>query len=113
MWPPNVDLFSLPPFDEAPEEDDEARLVSALEEAHAFPGFYPMVVIAREGEAFRALLHQALASDQSAASFRITERPSRKGTYVSYRVEVHVQTARAALALKGVISLLDGVIVIL
>jgi putative lipoic acid-binding regulatory protein len=91
----------------------DAELVAAMERQHDFPGFYPVVVIARRDVDFEARLRGAVAAQQGAAPWRITERRSRRGNYVSYRVELHVDTARIALARKAVLAGLRGVLVIL
>jgi len=111
VWPPYPAIFG--DIAEKPEDAEETRLIEAMEGAHQFPGFYPMVVIAHEGDAFRALLKATLALEQGDAPFRISERPSRMGTYISFRVEVFVASAQVALARKGVIAALDGVLFIL
>ncbi len=113
MWPPYPSLFTEDPFPLPPAEIDEAQLISAMEEAHEFPGYYPVVVIAHEGEAFRALLHATLLDEQGSAPFLVQERASRKGTYISYRIEIFVESAAVALARKQVISGIEGVLYLL
>ena len=92
--------------------DRETR-VALLEDAHDFPGPFRIVVIARAGEAFLARLEATVASLQGDEPYTITERPSRKGTYVSYRVEVHVGGGQDALDRKDALAGLPGVVTLL
>jgi len=115
------------PFDELPERiygsrngsgpesgDDEARRVlEAMEEEYNFPAFYPVVLIARGATGFDERLQAAVAAVQGEAPFRIRERPSSQGTYISYRVELFVADARTALARKAMLAGLSGVLVLL
>lgn len=71
------------------------------------------MVIARSGDAFLERLEAAVAQAQGEAPYRITERPSSQGSYVSYRLELHVDSAREALEKKRVVSELDGVMFLL
>jgi putative lipoic acid-binding regulatory protein len=89
--------------------DRETR-IALLEDAHEFPGPFTIVVIAHAGEEFEALLRVTLVELQSGDPFSISERASRKGTYISYRVEVHVGDAPAALDRKDSLSGLPGVV---
>jgi putative lipoic acid-binding regulatory protein len=113
MWPPYPNIFADGDLSELPEARDEFALILAMEEAHEFPGYYPVIVIAQQGEDFRALLYQTLSVTQGQAPFEVTERPSRKGTYISYRIEIFVESARSALDRKLVISSLEGVLYLL
>ena len=92
---------------------DDAEIVAAMESQHAFPGYYPVVVIARRGEGFEERLRGAIEAQQGEAPWRLTERRSRQGNYVSYRVELHVDDARTALQRKAVLAELSGVLVLL
>jgi hypothetical protein len=94
-------------------EEEEQRLVDAMEGAHEFPGFYPVVVIARHGLGFEAELNASIAAVQGEAPFRIRERSSREGNYISYHVELYVESALEALERKAVIGGIAGVIVLL
>jgi putative lipoic acid-binding regulatory protein len=89
---------------------DRATRVTLLEDAHEFPGPFTIVVIAHAGEEFEALLRVTLVELQDGNPFSISERASRKGTYVSYRVEVHVADAPAALDRKDSLSALPGLV---
>jgi putative lipoic acid-binding regulatory protein len=94
-------------------EAEERRLIEAMENAHEFPGYYPVVLIARRGLGFEAELNATLAATQGDDPFRIRERTSRQGNYVSYHVDVFVQSAHDALARKQVLAEMPGVIVML
>jgi putative lipoic acid-binding regulatory protein len=91
----------------------EHRIRAAMEDAYGFPGFYPVVVIARQGPDFEADLQATLAAEQGGSPYRIRERTSRKGNYVSYRVELYVETAQAALDRKAILAELPGVLLLL
>ena len=93
--------------------DADRRILEAMEEAHDFPGYYPVVVIARSSDGFEADLQATLAAEQGGAPFRIRERSSREGNYVSYRVELFVATPEAALARKLTLASLSGVLLLL
>jgi putative lipoic acid-binding regulatory protein len=95
------------------EPDDTSRIEAALDGVYDFPAFYPVVVIARQGFEFGAELHATVAAAQGDQPFRIRERKSSGGKYVSYRVEMHVPTARQALARKSLLAQLPGVLVLL
>ena len=94
-------------------ELSDSEMIEALEIGHTFPGDFPIVVIAKHGDDFPKLLEQTVSQAQGDAAYSITERPSSEGRYVSYRVEVHVDSAHAALERKRLISGLDGVILLL
>lgn len=91
----------------------ESQMVEALEHGHAFPEFFPVVVIAKKGTGFATALDDAVSRAQGDDPYEISERPSRAGTYVSYRVELYVHTARDAIARRQTISDLDGVLFLL
>jgi putative lipoic acid-binding regulatory protein len=91
----------------------DETITAAMEEVYDFPGYYPVVVIARRGLDFEAVLQATLAAAQGDAPFRVRERASRAGNYVSYRVEVHVSTAHQALARKNLLADLPGVLLLL
>lgn len=93
-----------------PTPDD---LLHALEEAHEFPGYYPIVVIARTGEDFEELLRYELSHAQGESPYTIDARLSRNGNYVSYKVEVFVDSAQIALDRKAALADLDGVLMLL
>lgn len=88
-------------------------LLRAITEKHEFPGYFPVVVIAKSDLAFTARLHAALEYVQEGAAFDVTERASSRNNYVSYTVQVHVANAEMALERKAFLSALDGVILTL
>lgn len=90
-------------------ELDEATRIALLEEHHEFPGFFPVVVIASRSETFHAELVAIVSDAQGDDPYRVHERPSRKGTYASYRVEMHVADARTALSRKELLAGLPGI----
>ncbi len=103
--PPDPD----PPFPIGVNDDgslDEATQIALLEAHYAFPGAFTIVLITRPDEAFFALLQATLAAEQGVDAFEIETRPSRKGNYVSYRVHVHVHSARTALQRRRVLAAL-------
>ncbi len=93
-------------------EHDE-RILAAIADAYEFPGYYPVVVIARSGLEFEATLMASIVAQQGEAPYRITERASRRGNYRSYRVELFVDDPPAAIAAKGWLSQLEGVLFVI
>ena len=93
--------------------DTEQRIHQAMDDEYGFPGYYPVVVIARQSLNFEAHLQATVAAEQGERPYRIRERPSREGNYVSYRVELYVDTAQAALDRKAVLADLPGVLMLL
>ena len=94
-------------------ELDEATRIALLEEHYEFPGFFPVVVIAPRSEDFQSQLESTVAEAQGDEPYRLNERPSRKGNYASYRVEMHVADARTALARKDMLGDLPGIYALL
>lgn len=92
---------------------DEGAQIAALELAHEFPGYFPVVVIARREEAFEARLEGLVVELQGAQPYRMRRRASRQGTYMSYRLELHVQTARDALGRRARLAELPGIVMLL
>jgi putative lipoic acid-binding regulatory protein len=105
-------LDGLDQTEQAPPETaiDEAQLLMAMEEAHTFPGFYPVVVIGRHEDSFYDRLQEAVQLTQGSAPFTIRERKSSHGRYVAYHLELFVDTARLALARKAELAAIDGVL---
>lgn len=95
----------------ADQDDAEARqrMLDAMAERHPFPGFYPVVVIGVAGDDFRAALIALIEDHEAVGSYRVSERVSSRGSYVSYHLECHVLHAEAALDLKDRLALLTGV----
>ena len=97
----------------APRSLSDEELIQALELGHTFPCYFPIVVIAKRGEGFLERLEATVKEAQGEAPYRIAERPSREGRYVSYRLEVHVDGAREALDRQRGVAGLDGVLFVL
>ncbi len=102
----------LPELAEA-ERAERRRMIEAMEEAHDFPGFYKVVVIAESDDGFRASLVQLVEVSQAEAPYRMQQRPSRRGTYVAYHLELYVETAGEALNRKSLLAQLEGVRVLI
>ncbi len=92
---------------------DRFELIEAMEEVYDFPCFYPASVIAKAGEDFLLRLRKALDYEQEGREFRITKKPSSKGNYISYRIELFVDSADMALDMKDFIRKIEGVIVLM
>lgn len=93
--------------------DDRDNLIRAMEDEYDFPGYYPITLIARNDDTFSSNLQAALEYEQDGAGFEITERPSRKNNYISYRITVYVDSAEEALQRKDFLRELAGVLVML
>ncbi len=93
--------------------EQDARVLAAIADAYEFPGYYPVVVIARSGLEFEATLMATIVAQQGEAPYRITERASRRGNYRSYRVELFVDDPPAAIAAKEWLSSLEGVLFVI
>jgi|GEM_PF-1355059 len=89
------------------------ELLEVIREHHVFPGAYPITVIARSDSAFFAMLHSLLEELQGESTFQITERPSSKQNYASYRIEIYVESAETALYRRERIGAMDGVLMLL
>jgi putative lipoic acid-binding regulatory protein len=87
--------------------------ISALELGVAFPGYFPVVVIARAGATFLADLTAVIGEAQGEAPFEIRERPSSHGRYVAYHVQMYVESARDALDRREALAALAGVVMLL
>lgn len=99
-------LFGVDPL-------DEALSIELIEDAHSLPGIYPVVVIAARDEEFREILLATVESEQDGDPFTITVRESSRGNFISYRVELHVESGRAALDRKAALAALEGVVTVL
>ncbi len=89
--------------------DARQQMLDAMAERHPFPGYYPVVVIGLASEDFRLALVALLEAHDSVDDFRFSERPSSRGTYISYHLEVFVPHAEGALSLKESLAVLEGV----
>lgn len=85
------------------------QLLDAMAERHPLPGYYPVVVVALAGEAFRMSMLAHLEASTLVGEVRLTERRSSRGTYISYHLDLWVENAEAALGAKEALALLDGV----
>jgi len=90
-------------------EFSHAERIELIESSHAFPGIFPIVVIAASDAEFLMTLETTVAAEQGEAPFRIRRRLSREGHYASYRVEIHVESAEMALARQAVLAALPGI----
>lgn len=93
--------------------DEHQQMLDAMEEHYDFPGDYKIVVIAKVGEGFKARLVAFLEANVQEGGYRMRERKSRKGNFVSYHLHIHVISAEIALERKHAISRLEGVHVLL
>jgi putative lipoic acid-binding regulatory protein len=92
---------------------DESEMEAALELAHTFPGYFPVVVIARHEPTFESRLVEIIVAIQDGAPHTLRRRASRHGSYMSYRIEIHVESARQALSRRNRLSEVEGVVMLL
>ncbi len=92
---------------------DRETILEAMRKEFIFPGYYPVTLIAKSDLKFYATLHAALEYEMEGASFEITERPSSKKNYISYRISLFVSSAEEALLRKEFLHQLAGVLLIL
>jgi putative lipoic acid-binding regulatory protein len=109
------------------ESDDQQRTLALLEANHAFPGDYPLTVIARNDEAVTAavllaiqeVLREALGEglgEGLGASLPETAREQRLsagGKYVSHRLSVPCAAAIDVVRLYERVRRVDGVMTVL
>jgi putative lipoic acid-binding regulatory protein len=93
--------------------EDRNQFIEAMEKEYKFPGFYPITLIAKSDLKFFAHLSAALEYEQDGKDFEISERPSKKKNYISYRISVFVNSADEALKRKEFLRGLDGVLLML
>lgn len=86
-----------------------AERIELIESSHAFPGMFPVVIIAASDAEFMMTLEATVAAEQGEAPFHIRQRLSREGHYASYRIELHVESAEVALARQAVLAALPGI----
>ena len=110
LWP----LVRLrPPVSDSDEQ--RQRTLALLEANHAFPGDYPLTVIARNDEAVTAALVLAI-EDELGASLGVTAREqklSAGGKYVSHRLRVPCAAATVVVRLYERVRRVDGVMTVL
>lgn len=92
---------------------DAAGQAAALSSAHAFPGVFPVVVIARHEPGFEQRLLALVVELQAGAPHSLSRRASRGGTYVSYRLQLHVSSAEEAVARRARFAALEQVVLCL
>ena len=87
---------------------DHADALELLRSSHTFPGPFRFRTVVRTGETAGVL--SAIAATAGREVGPITEKPSRKGTYVSLRVEVEVESAQQVLDIYAVLQAMDEVL---
>jgi len=92
---------------------EREQRIEAMENAHSFPGLYPIIIFARNDPVFYSHLHAALMYEQDGAPFTIIERESSKKNFISFRIELFVESAGIALEREEFLSGLDGVLMML
>ena len=95
------------------QKPDRFELLTAMEEVYEFPCFYPASVIAKAGEDFLARLRKALDYELEGREYKITKKQSTRGNYISYRIELFVDSADMALDMKEFIRKIEGVIILM
>ena len=92
-------------------EAERQRDIELIEACYAFPGDFPLSVIARNDE---AVVTDILATVAAAGALSTHERqPSSGGKYVSHRLQVRVASAPEAHALRAALRALPGVMTVL
>ena len=95
--------------------DDEKRSVELLEANHAFPGDFPLTVIALNSEEVTAALVQSIEEGLPgplAADARET-RSSSGGKYLSHRLRVPCAAAADVIRLYARVRQVNGVVTVL
>jgi putative lipoic acid-binding regulatory protein len=88
-------------------EAERKRDIELIEACYAFPGDFPLSVIARNDE---AVVDDIVATAVAVGTISAHERqPSAGGKYVSHRLQVRVASATDAHALRAALQKLDGV----
>jgi len=92
-------------------EAERKRDIELIEACYAFPGDFPLSVIARNDE---AVVDDIVATAVAVGTISKHERqPSSTSKYVSHRLEVRVASATDAHALRSALRKLDGVMTVL
>jgi putative lipoic acid-binding regulatory protein len=92
-------------------EAERLRDIELIEACYAFPGDFPLSVIARNDE---AVIADILATATAAGTISAHERqPSSGGKYVSHRLQVRVASAPEAHALRAALRAVDGVMTVM
>lgn len=92
-------------------EAERKRDIELIEACYAFPVDFPLSVIARNDE---GVVADIVATAAAVGPISIHERqPSKSGKYVSHRLQVRVDSASEAHALRHALRTLDGVMTVL
>jgi putative lipoic acid-binding regulatory protein len=92
-------------------EAERKRDIELIEACHAFPGDFPLSVIARNDD---GVVADIVATATAVGPISAHERqPSKGGKYVSHRLQVRVGSASEAHALRAALRRLDGVMTVL
>ncbi len=93
-------------------EAETRRDIELIEACYAFPGDFPLSVIARNEETVVAAILAAAGAGGRAVSAH-ERQPSSGGKYVSHRLQVRVRSAHEAHGLRAALRALAGVITVL
>ena len=91
------------------EPQDRDRLLSLLRSQHDFPGPYRFRIVVRPEDRPSVVSAIGAAAGEDAV-IEVTERPSRKGSYVAVHVLATMGSAEAVLDVYAVIRALPEVI---
>lgn len=91
---------------------ERERLLALLEANHTYPGDHRLQVILRQDEALERAVLVALARVVGVADLegRTVRVPSRKGTYISLRVDVPVREPADVLSLYEALGRIEGLL---
>jgi putative lipoic acid-binding regulatory protein len=94
---------------------NEEETLKLLEAHHAFPGEYPLTVIALNNDAVTAAVLQAIEEGLGAplADTAKEQRPSSGGKYLSHRLRVPCAAASDVIRLYTRVRRVDGVMTVL
>ncbi|HVZ86474.1 MAG TPA: DUF493 domain-containing protein [Polyangia bacterium] len=93
-------------------EAERQRDIELIEACYAFPGDFPVSVIARNDQAVVDAIVAAATAEGRALSAH-ERQPSSGGKYISHRLQVRVGSATEAHALRMALRALDGVMTVL
>ncbi len=89
---------------------DRDQAIALLEEQHTFPGPFEFRVVVRPPRAGETVSAMAAAAGEGSRVEAITERLSRKGTYVALHVRMHMSRAASVLDVYAILRELDHVL---
>ncbi len=95
------------------QSEEKDRLLELLRSQHTFPGPYLFRVIVRPTNRTTILSAVSVAVGGGEALLDVSERPSRKGSYVALHLRVHVVDAEAVLGVYDVLNRIDGVLAVM